>query len=44
MVDHDDELAPTKTDGYKIGEKKTVEEYQKLGKTSSYLLSFRLST
>lgn len=27
----DDDLAPTKTEGYKPGEKKTVEEYSKLG-------------
>ena len=27
----DDDLAPTRTEGYKIGEKKTVEEYSKLG-------------
>ena len=32
MADHDDELAPSKTAGFKVGEKKTVEEYQKLGK------------
>lgn len=28
---HDDDLAPSKTEGFKVGEKKTVEEYQKLG-------------
>lgn len=33
MADHhDDELAATKTEGFKVGEKKTLEEYQKLGK------------
>ncbi len=28
----EDELAPTTVDGFKVGEKKTVEEYAKLGK------------
>lgn len=28
----EDELAPSNTEGFKVGEKKTVEEYQKLGK------------
>lgn len=33
MADHhDDDLAATKTEGFKVGEKKTLEEYQKLGK------------
>jgi hypothetical protein len=27
----EDDLAPTKTEGYKVGEKKTVEEYSQLG-------------
>ncbi|KAL1846283.1 rho GDP dissociation inhibitor [Paecilomyces lecythidis] len=31
MADHhDDDLAATKTEGFKVGEKKTLEEYQKL--------------
>lgn len=30
----DEDLAATKTDGFKVGEKKTVEEYAKLGKLS----------
>ena len=29
----DDELAPTKTEGFKLGEKKTVEEYARLGRS-----------
>ncbi|EFE42240.1 hypothetical protein TRV_03020 [Trichophyton verrucosum HKI 0517] len=33
MADHEDELATTRTDGFKVGEKKTVEEYQKLEDT-----------
>lgn len=28
----DEDLAASKTDGFKVGEKKTVEEYAKLGK------------
>ena len=29
----DDDLAPSKTEGFKVGEKKTIDEYQKLGKS-----------
>jgi len=33
MASHgDDDLVASKTEGYKIGEKKTVEEYAKLGR------------
>ena len=28
----DDELVASKTEGFKVGEKKTLEEYTKLGK------------
>lgn len=36
MADHhEDDLNPTKTEGFKVGEKKTVEEYQQLGRCSS---------
>ena len=31
----DEDLVATKTDGFKVGEKKTVEEYAKLGESSS---------
>lgn len=32
MADHhDDDLAATKTEGFKVGEKKTMQEYQELG-------------
>ena len=31
MSSHDDDLVAHKTEGYKVGEKKTVEEYAKLG-------------
>ncbi len=29
---HDHELQPEATEGFKVGEKKTIDEYQKLGK------------
>jgi len=28
-----DELAPEQTEGFKVGEKKTIDEYQKLGES-----------
>lgn len=28
---HDDELVPEQTEGFKVGEKKTIDEYQQLG-------------
>jgi Rho GDP-dissociation inhibitor len=28
---HDDELAPEQTQGFKVGEKKTLDEYHQLG-------------
>lgn len=31
MSDHDDDLVASKTEGFKLGEKKTIEEYTKLG-------------
>lgn len=32
MADHhDDELASTATEGFKVGEKKTLDEYNQLG-------------
>lgn len=31
-VGHDD-LVPEQTEGFKVGEKKTIDEYQKLGKS-----------
>lgn len=33
MADHheDDDLVASKTEGFKLGEKKTIEEYTKLG-------------
>lgn len=36
MASHgDDDLVASKTEGYKVGEKKTVEEYAKLGRSHS---------
>lgn len=29
---HDDDLVASKTEGFKVGEKKTLEEYKNLGK------------
>lgn len=36
MADHhDDDLTATKTEGFKVGEKKTIQEYQELGRCFS---------
>lgn len=34
MADHHDDLHAEQTEGFKVGEKKTIDEYQKLGKSS----------
>jgi Rho GDP-dissociation inhibitor len=31
MAEHDDELVASKTEGFKVGEKKTIAEYNELG-------------
>jgi hypothetical protein len=31
----EDDLAPSKTEGFKVGEKKTIDEYKNLGTLSS---------
>jgi len=36
----DDELKPDQTEGFKVGEKKTIDEYHKLGTLVSALLQF----
>jgi hypothetical protein len=36
MASHDDDLAVTQTEGYKAGQKKTLEEYQQLGESRSH--------
>lgn len=33
MASNEDDLQASKTEGYKLGEKKTVEEYAKLGRS-----------
>ena len=38
MADYQDDLTASKTEGFKVGEKKTIEEYTKLG-----MLVFSLS-
>ncbi|EZF23509.1 hypothetical protein H112_03761 [Trichophyton rubrum D6] len=43
MADHEDELATTRTDGFKVGEKKTVEEYQKLDQNDESLNRWKAS-
>lgn len=43
MADHDEELAPTATPGYKAGEKKTLEEYQKLDEGDESLKKWKES-
>jgi hypothetical protein len=35
----EDELAPSKTEGFKVGEKKTLDEYAKLGMDLHIFLS-----
>lgn len=39
MADHNDDLTATKTEGFKVGEKKTLQEYQELGKCSRICIS-----
>jgi len=34
-VPHPDELEPEHTEGFKVGEKKTIDEYQQLGKAGT---------
>ncbi|KMU78729.1 rho-gdp dissociation inhibitor [Coccidioides immitis RMSCC 3703] len=41
--EHDDDLNPTKTEGFKVGEKKTVEEYQKLDANDESLNRWKAS-
>ena len=43
MADHQDDLAASKTEGFKLGEKKTIEEYKQLGMSFSFSLSLSLS-
>ena len=43
MADHQDDLAASKTEGFKVGEKKTIEEYTQLGMFLFVLLSTIIS-
>jgi len=43
MTEHDDELAASKTEGFKIGEKKTIEEYQQLDQNDESLNRWKAS-
>ncbi|CAL5870601.1 uncharacterized protein PFLUO_LOCUS4840 [Penicillium psychrofluorescens] len=43
MPDHEDDLAATKTEGFKVGEKKTLEEYQELDKNDESLNRWKAS-
>ena len=42
MADHDDDLAVSKTEGFKVGEKKTLQEYQELGEFPPHPCSITL--
>lgn len=35
MADHTDDLVASKTEGFKVGEKKTIDEYKQLGMSMS---------
>ncbi|KAI9712862.1 MAG: hypothetical protein M1828_001531 [Chrysothrix sp. TS-e1954] len=43
MSSHDDELAPEKTEGFKVGEKKTIDEYKKLDENDESLRKWKES-
>lgn len=43
MADHNDDLAPTQTAGFKVGEKKTMEEYQQLDQNDESLNRWKAS-
>lgn len=36
---HDDELTPEQTEGFKVGQKKTIDEYQQLGRSKLFTLN-----
>jgi Rho GDP-dissociation inhibitor len=42
MGEHDDELSASKTEGFKVGEKKTIAEYTNLGKDLNSTVSFAI--
>ncbi|BDD62750.1 hypothetical protein MPDQ_006144 [Monascus purpureus] len=43
MADHEDDLTATKTEGFKVGEKKTIEEYTKLDQNDESLNRWKAS-
>ncbi|KAL1971448.1 hypothetical protein VTN31DRAFT_2069 [Thermomyces dupontii] len=43
MADHEDELAPSKTEGFKVGQKKTIEEYKQLDANDESLNRWKAS-
>ncbi|KAF2031470.1 E set domain-containing protein [Setomelanomma holmii] len=43
MADHHDELHPEQTEGFKVGEKKTIDEYQNLDKNDESLQKWKAS-
>ncbi|KAJ5127770.1 Rho GDP-dissociation inhibitor [Penicillium atrosanguineum] len=43
MADHDDDLAVSKTEGFKVGEKKTLQEYQELDKDDEAMIRWKAS-
>ncbi|KAF1919779.1 immunoglobulin E-set [Ampelomyces quisqualis] len=43
MADHHDELHPEQTEGFKVGEKKTIDEYQKLDQNDESLQKWKAS-
>jgi hypothetical protein len=38
MASHGEELLPDQTEGFKVGEKKTLDEYKNMGKPRSFLI------
>ncbi|KAL2821697.1 immunoglobulin E-set [Aspergillus granulosus] len=43
MADHDDDLTASKTEGFKVGEKKTIAEYNELDKNDESLNRWKAS-
>ncbi|EAW13009.1 rho GDP-dissociation inhibitor [Aspergillus clavatus NRRL 1] len=43
MVEHDEDLVASKTEGFKVGEKKTIEEYTKLDQNDESLNRWKAS-
>ena len=41
MAEHEDDLVASKTEGFKVGEKKTIQEYTELGRLPTPLMHTR---